>query len=289
MGKAHSNPLPHTCWQEPTSWHSLLTWGTETGEPWCHRALAQATPAPSLLPALHQCHQQPPCPERQGDFGGGNDTARALGHWQRWDPVVITTARSSWVPAPLPPPATVGVSVGAGGTAARAGPSRMPPDPWGSPTPSCLGRSVPRLPSACPWCNGDTGVTYSSRDALCTSNAWQRYHREGIQGGRSSQLYRHRQVLDPAKCGATPVRPGSQELLWPFQPRRWVGARPWLALRPGTTLPPRRRPQCTCASRLTSMAQHAGLSPGTARAAGTDSRSGRPRPPPFLFGKLHSF
>lgn len=82
----------------------------------------------------------------------------------------MATASSSWVPAPLPLPAMGWGSLQElGGIAAWAGPFGTPPDPWGSPTPSCLGGSVPRLPSACPWCNGDTGVTYSSGDALGAS------------------------------------------------------------------------------------------------------------------------
>lgn len=96
-----TGPAPAERWQEETtSRHSLLARGQR-------RANRGATEHRHEPPqSLRRCHRQPPRPECQGNFWRGNTAAGAPGRWRRWDPVVIATAGSSWVPAPLLLPAT---------------------------------------------------------------------------------------------------------------------------------------------------------------------------------------
>lgn len=142
--------------------------------------------------------------ECQGNFWGGNTRARAPGRWLRWDAVVIATAGSSWVPAPLPLPATESGSLQElGGDGSSGWPLRDAARP--------LGVTHPILPRrVCP--EAAIGLSLVRRghrchlqqrgrtQALSASSAWQSGRWEGIQGGCGSRRYRHRRVLDPCEA-----------------------------------------------------------------------------------------
>lgn len=204
----------------------------------------------------------------------------------------MATATSSRVPAPLPLPAMDwGVSAGAGGHSSLGWPLQDTARPPGGHPPH------PALAGLSRGCHqlvpGAMGTLVSPIAAGTCSGPLCKQCLAKTPLGRDPRGMWQPALPSPACPRPSKVQNdtgsswGGQELS--LQPRWWVGAQPWLALRLGTTLPLRWRPQCTCASRLAGTARHAGLSPGTTRAAGTDSRSGRPWPPPFLFGKLCSF
>ena len=264
-----SSTRPGTARGRRSSRHGLLGWGTETGEPRCHRAPARATPAPWLLPTAIT-------PRAPGQLLGRGRRSRssrrlaAMGSGCHSNRRLILGTSSS-------PTAGdgVGVSATAEGTA-RADPSGTQPDPRGSPA-EAGHRLVP----------GVTVTPVSPPAAGTHSGTWQRRAGQGskgdvaagatVTGVSSTRQSTERSRLVPGGAGSSrgrssPSRGWERGPVWRRareQPSRLAGG-------PGTPAP-------------AATARHAGLSPGTARATGTDSGSGHPRPPPFLRGKLCSF